>query len=253
MNDFGNTAKGLAKNPLGILALFIVLVYSISAALVFSKTTLTPHERMPIICFLIAFPVLVLAVFIYLVVKHHEKLFAPSDFRSDEAYMQTLRGVGLLTAANVASGNPDVAPISSEDINNIVTGTYSLYSKTRKKYELLWVDDYPRNNDFLREAFEPLGFTFTEARSTREALEAMRRKKFAAIISDMGRLEGEREGLVLLEDIRNRGDEIPFFIYASHPQMRYREEALKMGAQGCSAIPTEIYQMVTAALLQKDN
>lgn len=32
VKEFGDTARGLAKNPLGIIALFIVLVYGFAAS-----------------------------------------------------------------------------------------------------------------------------------------------------------------------------------------------------------------------------
>ncbi|MBU1342009.1 MAG: hypothetical protein KKE44_09440 [Proteobacteria bacterium] len=82
--DFGNIAVKLAKNPLGIIALFQVLIYGI-AGYVMSNLESAPLEILKIfIWFLVGFPVIVLFVFFILVVFHHTKLYAPSDF-SDEA------------------------------------------------------------------------------------------------------------------------------------------------------------------------
>ena len=56
--------KDLVKNPIGIVALFISLIYSI-ANLVLGVTanSLTPEERFPIVIFIVLFPVVVLGVF----------------------------------------------------------------------------------------------------------------------------------------------------------------------------------------------
>jgi hypothetical protein len=43
---------------------------------------------MPLVWFLVAFPVAVLVLFGWLVSAHHEKLYAPSDFRSDDVFLK---------------------------------------------------------------------------------------------------------------------------------------------------------------------
>jgi len=94
--NFGNTAKQLARNPLGIIALFLVLVYGLAAFVTYSST-LTPSERLPLIYFLIFFPVVVLVAFTWLVSKHSGKLFAPSDFKNEENYIMMQRSVSIQT------------------------------------------------------------------------------------------------------------------------------------------------------------
>lgn len=97
--------------------------------------------------------------------------------------------------------------------------------------EILWVDDNPDNNIYERNALESVGIEFTLATSTREALDILSRKRFAAIISDMGRKEGPREGYVLLETIRAKDAKTPFFIYAGSNAPEHKREALARGAQ----------------------
>ena len=60
LRDFGDTAKSLARNPLGIIALFIVLVYGFASLVTTFASSFTATERLPLIYFLVAFPVLVL-------------------------------------------------------------------------------------------------------------------------------------------------------------------------------------------------
>lgn len=92
LNDFMNNAKGLTRNPLGIIALFVSLIYGF-ACLVLSTSIsnlVANNERLPVIWFIIIFPIIILIAFIYLVVNHHEKLYAPGDFRGDDAFIQTI-------------------------------------------------------------------------------------------------------------------------------------------------------------------
>lgn len=88
---YTNTSKSLSRNPLGIIALFIVLVYGI-AALVFglSGAQLSEPQKWPLIWFLVLFPVLVLLLFGWLVSSHHTKLYSPNDFPNEDGFFQAL-------------------------------------------------------------------------------------------------------------------------------------------------------------------
>lgn len=89
-----NTKGGLTKNPLGIIGLFISLIYGF-ACLVLSTSVSNlsePTERLPLIWFIIVFPIVILSAFLYLVVNHHEKLYAPGDFRNDDSFIETMNG-----------------------------------------------------------------------------------------------------------------------------------------------------------------
>lgn len=93
-HDFISNIKGLTKNPLGIIALFISMIYGF-ACLVLSTSLTNLHsenERLPLLWFIILFPLIILVAFIYLVVYHHEKLYAPSDFRDDGSFIETMNG-----------------------------------------------------------------------------------------------------------------------------------------------------------------
>ncbi|MEK7724350.1 MAG: hypothetical protein AAB336_08395 [Acidobacteriota bacterium] len=62
--EFGKTAQSLARNPLGIIALFIVLLYAIAGLVLgTSASSLQPSERLPLIWFIVVFPFAVLGVF----------------------------------------------------------------------------------------------------------------------------------------------------------------------------------------------
>ena len=174
--------------------------------------------------FLVLFPSLVLLLFVYLVIHHSEKLYGPSDFR-DEANFMKLKTAVLLGAATAKSQNP----ATDEDIAGIV-GSVRVADAARperdaKWTQILWVDDRPENNYYERRAFEAIGLHFTLAQSTDEALKELVNSQYAAIVSDMGRREGPREGYVLFEH----------------------------GGQGCTNNPQELFDMVTKAVIQRQS
>ena len=114
--------------------------------------------------------------------------------------------------------------------------------------QILWVDDRPENNTYERQAMEAMGLTFTLALSTDEALRALSTRRFAAIISDMGRKEGPREGYKLLEMLRTQDKSTPFFVYAGSNAPSHRQEASLRGAQGSTNIAENLIEMVTRSL-----
>ena len=80
-------AKPLARNPLGIIALFIVLVYAVvSVVISFAKAEFYQNPYHPAVLFLAIFPVIVLSVFAYLVAKHHKNLYAPQDYKDETLF-----------------------------------------------------------------------------------------------------------------------------------------------------------------------
>ena len=91
LGAFSNTAKGLARNPLGIIALFIVLIYGFAALTLGINSSLQATERLPLVWFLVLFPVVVLFTFGWLVSQHHEKLYAPGDYKTDEGFLQGMQ------------------------------------------------------------------------------------------------------------------------------------------------------------------
>ena len=120
-----------------------------------------------------------------------------------------------------------------------------------KPITVLWVDDRPNNNASLRKAFSSLGFEFELATSTNEALQKLQHTNYDAIISDMARAEGPREGYVLLEALRKNHFTTPYFIYAGSNSPEYKEEAEERGAQGSTDSPKELFELVTKYLSAK--
>ncbi len=79
LDRFSRTARELSKGPLGIIALFLVLVYAVAALVVGAGIFSTKPELLtPIVWFLAIFPVLVLLSFTFLVALVPEHLYPPS-------------------------------------------------------------------------------------------------------------------------------------------------------------------------------
>jgi CheY-like chemotaxis protein len=114
--------------------------------------------------------------------------------------------------------------------------------------KVLWVDDRPKNNVYERQALEALGVGFVLALSTDEALEKLARQKFDAIISDMGRPPDPQAGYTLLDHLRASGDRTPFIIYAGSRAPEHQAESRRRGAVGCTNQPSELLEMVLAAI-----
>jgi CheY-like chemotaxis protein len=253
MNGFGSTAISLSRNPLGIIALFIVLVYGLASQVTVFAGNLTAEERTPLIYFLVIFPVFVLVVFAWLVSRHSGKLFAPADFRDDANYIQMqqtqkLYAVASLTAASKAPPNG-----VSIDLDRIVTAVERAPASPRSegwRSKILWVDDRPENQMYERRAFEAYGITFELSQNTTDALQKLAQQRFGAVISDMGRKEGPREGYALLDDMRRGGDQTPLFFYASSNAPEHTAETLLHGGQGSTNDPDELFRMVTSALIR---
>ncbi|MEZ6139014.1 MAG: pYEATS domain-containing protein [Zavarzinella sp.] len=111
LSEFGETAKGLSRNPLGIIALFIVLVYGF-ACLVVGVGKTEPCERSPLIWFLVIFPVMVLGVFAWLVSRHHKKLYAPTDYKDETHFVATINPD--LNLLQVAKRQPEIPNVGFE-------------------------------------------------------------------------------------------------------------------------------------------
>jgi len=253
MKTFGATAKSLARNPLGIIALFIVLVYGFASLVTAFAGSFTPAERLPLIYFLIGFPVLVLGVFSWLVSKHSGKLFAPSDFKDEENYVKMQMAVVASLTAATAKGDTPASEAQLHKIVEVVRAASPGAVQTGDGWRnhILWVDDRPENNTYERRAFEGMGLRFTLALSTDEAFERLAQAKFAAIISDMGRKEGPREGYVLLDRLRNEGDRTPLFFYAASNAPEHKRETREHGGHGCTNNAQELFEMVTKAVIQR--
>ncbi|MET4659319.1 hypothetical protein ABID80_003035 [Streptomyces sp. PvP037] len=247
--DFSEAAQGLSRNPLGIIALFIVMVYSFAALVTGFADSLSATEKTPLIYFLVIFPVLVLGIFAWLVSMHSTKLFGPSDFKSEDNFVKLMSATASLTLASVKTKDEATTPADIESIVRSVQDALPGRGVTATHNHVLWIDDRPENNVNERRAFEAVGLQISLALSTEEALARTESQRFALIISDMGRKEGPQEGYVLLEKLRERGNITPFLIYSSADSQELRAEARRRGAQGSTSRAQDLFQTAMRLLL----
>jgi CheY-like chemotaxis protein len=96
---------------------------------------------------------------------------------------------------------------------------------------ILWVDDNPSNNMLAVRALRRLQLDIEQVTTTELGLDALNRRHFDLIISDMGRGSNMRAGYDLLKAVRDQGSAIPFFIFAGADKPEFRREAAERGAQ----------------------
>lgn len=252
MKEFGDIAISLAKNPLGIISLFIVLVYALATLIMLTGKSLKTCERLPLIYFLIAYPFFVLFTFTWTLVYHHQNLYAPSDYKNEDTYLKQMTIVSLLTAAN-AKNKGTVSEATLQRIVEVARGTVpsSISSKTEWRNHILWVDDNPENNTYERQAFQAIGLHFTLALTTNEALDLLSNNQYGIIISDMGRKEGPREGYVLLDQLRKQNNNTPLFFYASSNKPEHKQETFEHGGQGATNNPQELFEMIIKTIITR--
>lgn len=110
LNAFGDTAIQLAKNPIGVIALFIFLVYAI-AGIVVSIGKSESIEALMGMSFITIFPFIVLLAFYRLVTNHHMKLYDPSQIAQHEKMVEAWTRVSVYSEAitpEIASENKRV-------------------------------------------------------------------------------------------------------------------------------------------------
>lgn len=251
-----STAKQLARNPLGIIALFIVLIYGFASLVVGLSNNLTAAERLPIIYFLLLFPMFVLFTFAWLVSRHHAKLYSPGDYRGDSAFIEaSFEQVEVAAAVRAAAARKLPSDLSNIEVTEetrlaahrvakVVTPNAVRASRSRR---ILWVDDHHHENSFERDALHALGFSIVLAETSDEALTVAASGSFDIIISDMNRRGETKAGLGLLAKLRQRGIEAQYIIYSA-VSVEQQAEAWKRGALGVTNKPDELVLLTLEAV-----
>jgi PAS domain S-box-containing protein len=94
---------------------------------------------------------------------------------------------------------------------------------------VLYVDDEAEFLKLTRELLEMEGeFQIETALSVQEAFEKLNEKKFDAIVSDY--MMPEKDGLALLKELREKGNNIPFIVFTGKGTEEVAKEALNLGA-----------------------
>lgn len=227
--------------PLGFFVLALLIVETFLGTVLLGSEV-PGEDRIMLVYLGVGMFVLVVAVVTTLVWKKPENLVFDKD-----AHVKQLKAAVSLGAASTNRPNPTRDP-DIEKIANVVRGAGRAGARPDGKWKrrILWVDDRPDNNQYERLAFEAVGVGVTLAETTDEGREKLRQNRYDAIISDMERREGQREGYVLLDGLREQGDRTPLFFYTSSNAAEHKRETREHGGQGLTNNPEELFEMVTA-------
>lgn len=129
--------------------------------------------------------------------------------------------------------------------------TARVYSQLRSASAelVLWVDDQADMIEWERKALAEAGVRSVWVSTTDDALALLEGNDFGAVVTDMGRREGPREGYVLLDAMRGSGDTTPVYVYSTSRERKHIEEVIEHGGQGCTNDPFEIVDLISKALL----
>lgn len=189
-------------------------------------------------------------VFLYFLDKPiHPSKIEPEQYKKIQAFMETCKRKGIFFRVSDENALRDKFRADLELYFNYLVSCEGV-KKSSGKNEILWVDDQPENNVYVRNTLSQYGFSFTLALSTKQALHCIKYNKFSLVISDLGRKEGKYEGFVLLDEIRKADKNIPFIIHTASKKQENRDELLKRGGQGYVNSREELIDLVINMLLK---
>jgi CheY-like chemotaxis protein len=116
--------------------------------------------------------------------------------------------------------------------------------------QILWVDDHSEWIRYERAAFEEVGVLTVWVSNTAQAIALLEGNSFAAVVTDMGRAEGDSEGFVLLEAIRGASITTPVFVYSGSGRPEHIQAVLDRGGQGATNDPSVLFQLVMRELMR---
>jgi len=185
-----------------------------------------------------------------------EASLAGANLEGADLSEANLEGANLwkanLEGANLEGANLSETNVTKEQLKTAKSfekATTPESSRRLGRASVLWVDDEPENNVYMRNALTVLGIHFTISISTEDALEKLCIKKYDVIISDMGRPPDLHAGYTLLEQLPELNRTTPFIIAAYQGSLpQNKEEARKKGAYGSTGLDQEVFKMVESAV-----
>jgi CheY-like chemotaxis protein len=117
---------------------------------------------------------------------------------------------------------------------------------------ILWVDDVPQNNSAIVASLRSLDIEVDEVRSTAEALQALNRRSYGLIISDLGRQESDgynpTAGVDLITAVRAIDISVPIFIFGTHRAVAMQRGLLDAGATLVTTRASVLFEEATKAV-----
>jgi hypothetical protein len=136
--QFGQTAVKLSQGPLGIIALFIVLIHGFASLVLGFAANIGEGNRSILVWFLVLFPVLVFTVFAWLVSTRHQKLYPPGAYRNEELFRDLALpwGESAFDTRNSLASPPEKSTLTTNRLVKSATG--NLYWLG---HDLMWTAD----------------------------------------------------------------------------------------------------------------
>jgi hypothetical protein len=136
--DFEQTAVKLSQGPLGIIALFIVLIHGFASLVLGFSENLGEGNRSVLVWFLVLFPAFVFTVFAWLVGTRHQKLYPPTAFRNEDLFRDLAYGRASFDQQVFQAPQPE-KNISAKAIGSLKkSATGNLYWLG---HDLMWTAD----------------------------------------------------------------------------------------------------------------
>ena len=125
----------------------------------------------------------------------------------------------------------DLHALIWEFINEVPRNKELPVKSPPKRYgRILWVDDYPINNELVINFFEEKNIHFDIALTTEQGLKLYRQELYDLIITDMGRGNESTAGITLIEGLNFLHCQVPIVVYCSKTAIkRYSDEAMRLG------------------------
>jgi hypothetical protein len=134
-NQFERTATQLSQGPLGIIALFIVLIHGFASLVLGLGADIGDDNKSILVWFLVLFPVLVFLGFTLLVSSYHRHLYPPQAFSDSRIFLEA----ALLDYPNATIDKQNLERRPSPDPHVLKTSAIgSLYWLA---HDLMWVAD----------------------------------------------------------------------------------------------------------------
>jgi hypothetical protein len=119
---FADTAVKLSQGPLGIIALFIVLIHGFASLVLGLATDIGDSHRTILVWFLVLFPVIVFGVFSWLVKTSHKNLYPPRAFRNEEHFVALAFGNAIIDKNGSQYGSSKQLKLNSGQLNEAMIG-----------------------------------------------------------------------------------------------------------------------------------